>query len=774
VVSGRCLPYGEGITFWAVSEMVVSAAGVDDADTPERAAELIERLVGDAVDAGRVGEQLASLVGIAQLPAETEPAWAVRRLFEILASRGPLVAFFDDLHWAEPGLLDVIEHVAELAREAPILLLCTARPELLETRPGWGGGMLHATAIQLEPLDDLESEELIANLLSHPALTPEIRQRIREAARGNPLFVEEMLSMLLDDGSIVQRNGGWEGTVDLSAIQVPPAISTLLAARLDRLSTEERSVLESASVVGEIFERDAVRALIGGSIEESLTGLIRKDLIVPGRSDLGAGDALRFRHVLIRDAAYAGMAKERRAAQHGAFGDWLAATVPERLAEYDEVLGYHYEQAYELLRELGVHEGVQAHADRASFHLARAGFRAQARDDAAATANLLFRAARLRPLDAQRVEMLIGSINAATEMLDTRTLTDASALAVADASELEDEALRLRVELAVGWARISNEREFFIDALRAVEAKAWEAVAILEPLDDRRGLAEAWRVLAWERGGRSQFAEGVEAARVAYQHAQASGDETAQIEALTMELGWMKWGPTSVTETARRCDELWERADRSRTLAAEILLTRAANEAMSGHVDAAEQAFSEGVATLEDLGRTLSVAFAAQTGWIVAVLAGDPAAAEARMAASIDLLIRHGRHSLQHLHQLMRAQAMCALGRIQEAEAIVREQRGQVSEDDLTLVPIVYRVLAQAASDRGDHEEADRASRKALEIGHMTDGVFDLAWTYLERGDILRAAADPSAADAAYREALQLAEGKGDVATAAYARARAG
>jgi class 3 adenylate cyclase len=237
VLTGRCLSYGEGITFWPVAEMAIQAAGISEEDPPEEVREALGRALGEGPEAEAIAGQVANLIGIGG-GGPVEASWAIRRFFEALSRRRPVVAMFDDIHWAEERLLDVIEHVAEWSRDAPILLLSMARPELLEDRPGWGGGKRNATSVHLEPLSEPEADELIENLLGHPALTPEIRERIRAAAQGNPLFVEEMLQMLLDDGVLVQKEDEWVATVDLTTIQVPPAISALLAARLDRLPTD--------------------------------------------------------------------------------------------------------------------------------------------------------------------------------------------------------------------------------------------------------------------------------------------------------------------------------------------------------------------------------------------------------------------------------------------------------------------------------------------------------------------------------------------------------
>jgi class 3 adenylate cyclase len=403
LLSGRCLSYGEGITFWPITEMATQAAGISDEAPPEQARAALRTALGDAPDSDAIAAQLADVLGIGG-GGPVEASWAIRRFLEALSLERPVVAVLDDIHWAEPTLLDVIEHIADWSRDAPILLLCMARPELLEERPGWGGGKRNATSVHLEPLSEPEADALIESLLGHPALTPEIRERIRAAAQGNPLFVEEMLQMLLDDGVLVLKEDEWVATVDLTTVQVPPAISALLAARLDRLSPDERRVLEAASVVGEVFDPEAVRTLVDRKVKERLPEVIEtllmKDLVRPSVSDVGATDALRFRHILLRDAAYDAIAKAERAVLHEAFADHLAGTLGERASEFDEFIGYHLERCHRLRTELGHRDGrIELIGRRASEHLAGAGYRAFQRGDMGGAANVLGRAADLLPPD---------------------------------------------------------------------------------------------------------------------------------------------------------------------------------------------------------------------------------------------------------------------------------------------------------------------------------------------------------------------------------------
>ena len=327
VVRGRCLPYGEGITYWAVAEIVRQAAGIEDDDDAGTERGRIDAFVAGLPEAAAIARGLVGLIGLESSAAPEELVWSFRRALEHLADAGPLVVLVDDIHWADPTLLDLIESVADLARDSPILFICPARPELLDDRPTWGGGKLNATTILLEPLTEGSALALIDALVPGGALPPAVRSRIAEAAEGNPLYVEEFLGTLIDDGALVPSDGGWAASRDLESIAVPPTIAALLSARLDRLAPDERAVAERASVAGRVFEQASVLALSPAdgraAVPRSLLGLVRKELIRPDRSALAQGDAFRFRHMLIRDAAYERLPKAERAELHELFAGWL-------------------------------------------------------------------------------------------------------------------------------------------------------------------------------------------------------------------------------------------------------------------------------------------------------------------------------------------------------------------------------------------------------------------------------------------------------------------
>ena len=359
VLSGGCLPYGEGITYWPLAEIVRDLAGVDgDAQGTGSREAMAAQLAGEP-KADLIVTLVAEAVGLGGSGANTSEKifWAVRRLFEALARRRPLVIVLDDLQWAESTFLDLVEHVADLARDAPIVLLCLARPELLEGRPGWGGGKLNAASILLEPLGADETRQLVENLLSQASPSSDAAIRIAQACEGNPLFAEEFLAMLIDDGLLQRADGHWTLFDELGQLPVPPTIHALLAARLERLPEEERAPLARVSVEGTVFHREAARELAPAAlvpvVDRSLTALVRKDVIRPERSSFAEDDAFRFRHILIRDAAYRSLPKETRADLHARFAAWLERVAASRLHEFEEILGYHLEQAYRCLVEVG-------------------------------------------------------------------------------------------------------------------------------------------------------------------------------------------------------------------------------------------------------------------------------------------------------------------------------------------------------------------------------------------------------------------------------------
>ena len=494
VLRGRCLPYGDGITYWPVAEVLREAAAITDADPPAEATAKIAALLGDAAEAAARAERLGSALGLTDAPAPPQEIfWAFRRLVETMAQDRPVAIEFDDIHWGEPTFLDLLEYLAGWSTGAPIFVLCETRPELFDTRPGWATGIEGATTVRLEPLDDDDSERLIENLLGPAPLPDTARSRIRHTAEGNPLFVEEILRMLVDQGLLRRTDGRWEAAGDLSSIAVPPTINALLAARLERLSREERAVIHRASVVGKVFWWDAVAELspapARSAVGSHLQSLVRRELVRPEPSRAGGEDAFRFSHILIRDAAYAGVTKELRAELHERFAEWLERR-PTAGVEPEELIGYHLAEAHRYRTELGLlddHTGDLAR--RAAELLGSAGERALDRSDIPAAISLLSRAADLfEPNDVRRIELLIDLAQALYESGEGRRGRAVLDDAHSRAREHGDERLAARARIGRLHTRAEVERGHGKDreeAHRAIESSPGTETTAAWPVPGR-------------------------------------------------------------------------------------------------------------------------------------------------------------------------------------------------------------------------------------------------------------------------------------------------
>ncbi|MDQ4109202.1 MAG: AAA family ATPase, partial [Actinomycetota bacterium] len=349
ILEGGCLSYGEGITFWPMLEVVQQASGFVDADSvPTAARKIVECLSGleeAELVAARIG-QLLGLFGGPPVPEET--FWAIRLFLEAQARRQPLVLVLEDIHWAEPTFLAAIEHVVDRSRTVPIFVLCLARNDLLEVHPTWGEPREHADVMQLEPLGTDETSELVEDLLGEGDLPSEIRARIVSQAEGLPLYAEEIVSALLDEGYLVLREGAWALTSDVSHLSLPTTISGLIAARLDRLQPAERAAIERASIVGRDFSSIEVAALSPPQppheVEERLDALARMELLRVTDTGVDGGRTYRFRHMLILDTAYEAMPKTVRGELHERYAKWLEARTQRQTEKYEELVAYHLER----------------------------------------------------------------------------------------------------------------------------------------------------------------------------------------------------------------------------------------------------------------------------------------------------------------------------------------------------------------------------------------------------------------------------------------------
>jgi class 3 adenylate cyclase/tetratricopeptide (TPR) repeat protein len=729
VVAGRCLSYGEGITYWPVVEVVrqlLANPGVD----------------GDALaGSGDQARTIRALLG-ESAPAGTsaEIAWAVRKLFERAAARRPLVVVFDDVHWAEQTFFDLVEHVADLSRGAPLLLLCMGRPELLERRPAWGGGKLNATTVLLEPLNADEADELIDRLLPAGTLAGSaLRTRALEAAAGNPLFLEEIAAVASSGGDI----------------GVPPTIQALLAARLDQLEPGERRVLERGSVEGNSFHRGAVEALgpEEASVPSKLVTLVRKDLVRPDEASLPGDDAFRFRHLLIRDAAYDGLPKSVRAQLHETFANWLDQRASD-LAERDEIIGYHLEQAYGYRRELGpVDAAAQAVAAAAAHRLESAGRRALDRGDASAALNLLERANSL--LSSGRADISL-ELSVVWAMFEAGRISDAAAragTAAARAAEAGDRTGQLRAELARLDLLLHLEPE---GGLAQLEDLVERARPVLEQDGDHAALASLWMAAEGLEHYRCRFGAAADAALRAVEHATAAGEEYLASWGRVSAASGIADGPMPVAEALSWLDQQSARLEPRPTW---IDFRRSRLLALIGRFEEARAAHESNVEQMTELGDRLGLAVG--TAWWIEMEAGQFARAEEAARQSCRLLEEMAERSFWSTKACNLAQALYFLGRYDEAGTWARQGADAGATDDACTQMLSRQVLAKVAARGGQFETARTLAAEALAISERMDAPLFQGVASLDAAEALLLAGDRAGAIREAERAAALFKRKG-------------
>jgi class 3 adenylate cyclase/tetratricopeptide (TPR) repeat protein len=760
VLLGRCVPYGEGITFWPLTELVRQAAEVGPALAPEEARARLAQLVSGDSEADAIVEHLSAATGLSEREAGNEEIfWAVRRLLETVAQERPVIVAFDDLQWAEPTFLDLVEHLAEWTRNAPVLLVGLARPELLDERPTWGGGKLNATTILLEPLRDTDVGQLVENLLGPGDVAGEIHRTLHVAGEGNPLFVEEMLAMLVDQGRLEQEESGWTVRGELGPLEAPPTIQALLSARIDRLEPPERALLERASVIGKLFSPDAVAALSPAEtdVHEKLASLVRKDLIRPDRA---RENSFRFRHILVRDAAYQGLAKEQRAELHERFAGWLEQVRPGRLREYEEILGYHLEQAHRHRAELAPTDPrTQALATRAADLLASAGRRARGRGDMSAAVGLLTRATLLLrddPLGRLRLAPALGAA-----LLEVGELVRAEgvlsrAIEEAEAAGVREIELRARLRLAL--IEMRTDPSLGADEIGRLAEKAIE---VFEELGDEAGLADAWSMLSTAHWMRSQWSRRTEALECALEHSRRAGDrrrEGQMLGALTVSL---LWGSTPVQEAIRRCEDFVAQLEGDRVLEARVTIVVAELEARRGNFERAHELYRRGQGQLEELGLLLFVGIYTQSGGAIHMLAGDYEGAEQELRRGYEILRRMGEKASLSTGAALLSVALYEQGRIEESERFASVSEAAAGAEDWTTHVIVESTRAKALAQRGEYEAAEERARHAVALAGRTDALAMHGDALADLAEVLRLAGREREAAEALDQALELYERKG-------------
>ncbi len=760
VCAGRCLSYGEGVTYWALAEAVRSLAGVDEHDSPEEVRAKLEALVEPA-SAAEVADGVGSLLGLAGANARVEDARvAVRHLFAAMAGRRPLVVAFDDIHWAEPPLLDLIDDLAGWLPDVPVLLLCMARPELLDAWPGWAGGKLNATTLLLEPLSEGDGEALLRSLLGDD-VPDAVAERIVAAAEGNPLFAEELVGMLVDDGHLRRVDGRLEVAAAIERLDLPPTIQALLTARLDRLSNEERGLVERASVEGQVFHLGALAAL-GAEPDEvpaTVRTLARKQLFRADQAALPGQEAYRFRHILIREAAYERVAKEIRARWHEAFADWLEALAGERVGEYEELLGHHLAEAARYRLEIGeVGEDTRVLARRAATLYRRVADRAAAQADFPLSSRLLGRVAALLPADDPARAIAIADcagwlLNAG--QMDAAAALSAASVAAAEASgdraaRLVCRSFRQMVEFSMSATVGPGDEHAAIDDARAGAEE-------LEGADRLGEAARLWYLTAiWEGNSLLRCA-----------HAREAADRTLDL-GRQVRSPWLEaFGAVSsvmfLLRGSGRIPDLLRTGERAastfgRTVRADYLADTAALRAQRGEVDAALAAIDDLVAIAQELGYKAYV-----VRWVKGSALLDAGRPEAAMEplglAAAEATERGDVGSASSIFGLL-ARALALAGDIDGAARRTAEARALTSPSDRWSALLWRGAAARVCAAEGRPEEAGTLA------GEMTAILADIDYpgiefhARLDAAEGYRVAGDRDSAKALLRRAIADSEGR--------------
>jgi DNA-binding SARP family transcriptional activator/tetratricopeptide (TPR) repeat protein len=775
VAGGRCLSYGEGITFWPLLETVKELVRLDDGDSPDVTREKLAAAFAGSSQAEALAVRVAATIGLAELSGAAEEGFAaVGALVEALAEREPLVLVFDDIHWAEPRFLDLVEHLADSLRGVPVLLVCIARPELLDIRADWGGGKLNSTTVLLERLSDDECSQLIENLLGRARVAEEVASQVAEYADGNPLFVEEMVSILIDDGLLVRDEGRWVARGGISSVRVPPTIHALLSVRLDQLGADERAAIECAAVAGKVFQEGAVTELFPqparSGVQDALAGLVRKDLVRAERADLG-DRTYRFRHLLIRDAAYDSISKDARAELHERFARWLERTTGGRAIEYEEVLGYHFEQAYRYRRELGPMDvAARTIAAEAAERLGNSGRRAFLRSDAPAGVNLISRAVALLPADDPLRVELVPNVRVVQGLdIDLSWADSVLTSAIEAAATTGDRRLAAHAIVQRGLLRLFTE----VDVSPAELGDAAErSIQAFEELEDELGQARAWRLKAQAHYLARDATSCAAASERALEHSRRAGDRFEERENVEWLAIALLLGPARADEAGRRCEQLRREFAHEPLLQAMLLGVQAVLAAMEerGEESAALAAASQKL--MRDLGEWVWISFF-WLAWI-SIWAGRAADAERELRPVYERLRQLGSNSHFTSFAHLLGNAVYLQGRYDEAEALTQKCEVASRPNDVHSHVLWRSTRAKVFARRGRAAEARLLADEAVAFASASDFLPAHADALMDLAEILELGGDLPGAATALEQAILLYERKGNVLVAAQARAKLG
>jgi DNA-binding SARP family transcriptional activator len=747
VLTGRCLPYGEGITFWPLRDLVLQAGG---SDSPERMKALLD---GEA-DAVSVAEGLhrAFSPGKEGRSDAAEIFWAARRFLEALARSEPLLVVFEDLHWAEPTFLDLVESLAIQPGGSPIVLVCNARPELLEQRPAWAVEADRTISIELAPLGEGAAAALVKALTGDQRIPASTRARLIDTAGGNPLYLEQLAA------SLGEQTGSETRPV------LPPTIQALLAARLQRLGPGASSVLARAAIIGKYFGVEAVRELLPPEardpLSRNLQTLVARGLVRQWSPGARPVEQYGFSHILIQQAAYRAIPKSLRAELHHRFADWLEYVYPEPVPQRAEIIGHHLEQSVRYHDELWPAESHSAALSRrAAGHLERAGYAAHDRGDDLAAVNLLERSAALFTVDDPALGRLYTNLGAALteagQFEKARAALD-QAQRVADANGDEDQHAHARVQaLLLGLKMDPNDAEMEIS--RALPELRREFNRSLDELGLCRTL-QLEAALHWDHA-RSAAAE--DAWQRAARYARSLNDRRELVEILCWLASSALWGPTPAQEGIRRCTGYLDEIGNHAFGKAVILLQLAGLYAMQDDFAAAHATLDNARILLDTLGPTMTAAIT-QPADLIAMLAGDPATAERHLRLEYDTLHQMGERRYLASTAAKLARAIVAQGpsRHDEAMRLIAISQEAAAGEDLSAQALSQGLSARILADRGHHRAAEELALSAVALAAQTDLLNQHADTLLDLAHVLEVAGRIAEAHAAATRALDLYQRK--------------
>ena len=692
ILVGRSLPYGEGVTYWPLAEMVKVAAGIADDDPVQEAISKLRAQCGDDAVADLLALAVGVLEGIETERSQQEIAWAAREWAAELADARPLILVFEDVHWAEEPLLELIEHLAERVKDAPLMILCLARPELLDIRPSWGGGRLRAAATELEPLAPEESEQLLDALLADRELAPSERKTLLEKTEGNPLYVEETTRMLLEGGTSSKR--------------IPDTLQAMIAARIDRLRRNEKRLLQRAAVIGRIFWEGAVGHLMPevDDLEPVFDDLLLRDFITrESRSSITGEHAYRFKHVLIRDVAYAGLAKGARAELHQQVADWLHEVAGEELVE---IRAYHLDHAATLLEELDG-EAPEELAKRAAAALEKAGRRALAQEANQAARRLLVRSVELEPTLQRRFL----AARAARRLADLPAQAVEMERVFADATDAGD--VRLQGLALTALAENALLRDADLPRGRELVEQALVLLDDAKPEDRIEALATRARIGWWlgdldddERWNTKALEVAREIGRKDLEAAAVDELASSAIARLDLDRGM------------RLVAEALELADESGniTVLGWALVSQARIDSLRGRLDEAAAGLAQAEELFSESGDQWALARVNNHfGWVER-RRGDLPAAERRFRDAIRILKPLEDRGTLCESQRGLAQVLVSLKKIDEAERYALEARETVGPHDTISRATTRMALGIVRAAQGLDEEAEALLREAVAV----------------------------------------------------------